>query len=149
MPAFTKERIKEISEQLNCGFRAFYHKSSGELIFVPDTNKHLDMETDAWQDEQDKLDNNFLEYQEIEAMESRESFDVMVDFAETIPDQSLHNELTEALNSKKPFRAFKFTIDNSTERENWFAFKDKRNIEWTEDQLKIHEELNRGDNASR
>ena len=149
MPAFTKEQIKEISDQLNCGFRAFYHKLSGELIFVPDTDKHFDMETDAWQDELDKLDNNFLEYQQIDAMESRESFDVMVDFAENISDKHLRNKLIEALNSKKPFRAFKFIIDDSTERENWFAFKDKRYIEWTEDQLKIHEELNRGDNASR
>lgn len=149
MLAFTKEQIKEISEQLNCGFRAFYHKLSGELIFVPDTEKHFDMETDAWQDELDKLNNNFLEYQEIDAMESRESFDVMVDFAKNVPDRHLRNKLIEALNSKKTFRAFKFTIDNSPEQENWFAFKDKRNIEWIEDQLKIHKELNRGDNASR
>lgn len=71
MLAFAKEQIKEISEQLNCGFRAFYHKLSGELIFVPDTEKHFDMETDAWQDELDKLNNNFLEYQQIDEMESR------------------------------------------------------------------------------
>lgn len=73
----------------------------------------------------------------------------MVDFAENVPGRYLRNKLIETLNSKKPFRAFKFTIDNSPERENWFVFKDKRNIEWIEDQLKIHEELNRGDNASR
>ena len=144
MLSFTKEQIKQISDQLNCGFHAFYHKLSGELIFVPDTNKYFDMETDAWQDELDKLDNNFLEYKEIEAMESRESFDVMVDFTENVSDKYLRNQLIEALNSKKPFRAFKFTIDNSPERQNWFAFKDKRYIEWTEDQLKILEELNRG-----
>ena len=149
MPAFTNEQIKEISDQLNFGFRAFYHKLSGELIFVPDTDKHFDMETDAWQDELDKLEKNFLEYQQIEAMESRESFDVMVDFAESVSDKYLQNKLIEALNSKKPFRAFKFTIDDSPERQNWFAFKDKRYIEWTEDQLKIHEELNRGENTSR
>ena len=143
MLSFTKEQIKEISDQLNCGFHAFYHKLSGELIFVPDTDKHLDMETDAWQNELDKLENNFLEYQQIEAMESRESFNVMVDFTENVSDKYLHKKLVEALNSKKPFRAFKFIIDDLPERQNWFAFKDKRYIEWTEDQLKILEELNR------
>ena len=148
MLTFTKEQIKEISEQLDCGFRAFYHKLSGDLIFVPDTDKYIDIETDAWQDELEKLDKNFSEYQEIGAMESRESFEMMADFAEKVPDRNLRNKLIEALHSHKPFRAFKFTIDNSPERQNWFAFKDKRYIEWTEDQLKIHEELNRGEDAS-
>ncbi len=147
MVTFTKEQIKEISEQLDCGFRAFYHKLSGDLIFVPDTDKHIGMETDAWQDELDKLDKNFSEYQEIDAMESRASFQMMADFAGKIPDKYLRNKLIEALNSNKPFRAFKLMIENSPERQNWFAFKDKRHIEWTKEQLKIHEELNRGENA--
>ena len=148
MLTFTKEQIKEISEQLDCGFRAFYHKLSGDLIFVPDTDRHFDMETDAWQDELEKLDKNFSEYQEIGAMKSRESFEMMADFAEKVSDKYLRNKLIEALHSNKPFRAFKFTIDNSPERQNWFAFKNNRYIEWTEDQLKIHEEFNRGDNVS-
>lgn len=38
MPTFTKEQLKEISEQLDSGFRAFYHKQTGDLIFVPDTD---------------------------------------------------------------------------------------------------------------
>ena len=148
MLTFTKEQIKEISEQLDCGFRAFYHKLSGDLIFVPDTDTLMGMDTDAWQDELDKLDKKSSEYQEIGAMESRESFQMMADFAEKVSDKYLRNKLIEALHSNKPFRAFKFTIDNSPERQNWFAFKNNRYIEWTEDQLKIHEEFNRGDNVS-
>lgn len=148
MLTFTKEQIKEISEQLDCGFRAFYHKLSGDLIFVPDTDTLMGMDTDAWQDELDKLDKKSSEYQEIGAMESRESFQMMADFAEKVSDKYLRNKLIEALHSHKPFRAFKFTIDNSPERQNWFAFKNNRYIKWTEDQLKIHEEFNRGDNVS-
>ena len=49
MLTFTKEQIKEITDQLDTGFRAFYHKVSGELIFVPDTDKYYGMETEAWQ----------------------------------------------------------------------------------------------------
>ena len=106
MLTFTKEQIKEISEQLNCGLRAFYDKLSGDLIFVPDTDKYIDIETDAWQDELEKLDKNFSEYQEIDAMKSRESFEMMADFAEKVPDRNLRNKLIEALHSHKPFRAF-------------------------------------------
>jgi len=142
MLTFTKKQIKEISEQLDCGFRAFYHKQTGDLIFVPDTNRYINMDTDAWQDELDKLDENFLDYREIDAMEASDSFRVMADFAEQLPYSKLRDKLLNALNKTKPFREFKFVIDNSgEERQSWFDFKNKRYIEWTEEQLKIRNEL--------
>lgn len=138
MLTFTKEQIKEISEQLDCGFRAFYHKQNGELIFVPNEDKFDSMDTDAWQEEQDKLDANFTDYQEVDAMDSNESFRVMADFAEQITDRKLQGELIHALEKKKPFREFKFVIDNSGEyRQHWFDYKNKRQFEWTEEQLNL------------
>ncbi len=138
MLTFTKEQINEISEQLDCGFQAFYHKQTGELIFVPDTNRHLDMDTSAWQNELDKLDENFLDYYEIDSMSSSHMFRVMADFAEAINEAQLRNKLIEALNKNKPFREFKFVIENSkSHRKGWFEFKKERYIEWTEDQLRI------------
>jgi Uncharacterised protein family (UPF0158) len=137
MLTFTKEQIKEIAEQLDCGFRAFYHKQTGELIFVPDTYKHIGMDIDAWQEDFDKLDENFIDYNEIKAMESSDSFQVMADFTEQLTDSRLREKLVTALNKRKPFREFKFVIDNSGKyRQSWFDFKDKRYIEWTEEQLK-------------
>jgi hypothetical protein len=149
MVTFTKEQIKEISGQLDCGFRAFYHKQTGELIFVPDTDKNMTMETDAWQEEIDKLHKNFLAYQEIDAMESRDSFQVMADFAEQLIDKNLKDKLINALSKKNPFREFKFVIDSLGEqRQNWFDFKNNRYIEWTETQLRIQKELNEPQDAS-
>ncbi len=142
MLTFTKEQIKEISEQLDCGFRAFYHKQTGDLIFVPDTNRHIDMDTNAWQDDLDKLDENFLDYLEINAMETSDSFRVMTDFAEQLADTKLQDRLLTALNRNKPFREFKFVIDNAGEqRKSWFDFKNKHYIEWTEEQLRIQNDL--------
>jgi len=149
MLTFSKQQIKEISDQLDCGFRAFYHKLSGELIFVPDIDKHYNIDTSAWQDELDKLDSNFFDYYEIEAMDARESFSVMADFAEQVSDTNLRNKLINALNRKKPFREFKFIIDNSGKyRQNWFDFKNNRYLEWTEDQVKIQQEVEGRKNAS-
>ena len=149
MLTFTKEQIKEISEQLDCGFRAFYHKQTGELIFVPDTNRHIDMDTDAWQDDLDKLDENFLDYHEIIAMDASDSFRVMADFAEQLADTSLQNKLIKALNRNKPFSEFKLVIDNSGERrQSWFDFKEKRYTGWTEEQLKIQNDIDQQKNAS-
>jgi hypothetical protein len=142
MLTFNKEQIKEISEQLDCGFRAFYHKQTGELIFVPDTMRHIGMDTDAWQDDLDKLDENFLDYHEINAMEASDSFRVMADFAEQLTETKLQDKLVTALNRNKPFREFKFVIDNAGEqRKSWFDFKNKRYIDWIEEQLKIQNNI--------
>jgi hypothetical protein len=141
MPTFTKQQIKEISEQLMLGFRAFYHRQTGELIFVPNEFKYPDIDTAAWQDELDKLDEHFINYCEVEAMESRDSFQVMEDFADQVSDTRLQSKLFDALNKRHPFREFKFVIDNSGEqRERWFEFRDKRYYEWTEQQLERNSE---------
>jgi Uncharacterised protein family (UPF0158) len=149
MLSFSSEQIKEISEQLDCGFRAFYHKQTGELMFVPNTNRYFDMDTSAWEEELDKLEENFLDYQEIYAMEASDSFKVMADFTEQRTDERLQEKLINALNKKGPFRQFKFIIDNSGEhRQHWFDFKNKRYIEWVEDQLKTQNQLDDRENAS-
>ncbi|MEO8414575.1 MAG: UPF0158 family protein [Ginsengibacter sp.] len=149
MLTFTKEQIKEISEQLDCGFQAFYHKQTGELIFVPDTDRHSGMDTDAWQDDLDKLDVNFFDYHKIEAMEASDSFRVMADFTEQLTDSKLQDKLVNALNKNRPFREFKFVIDNSGEqRQRWFDFKNERYIEWTEEQLKTQNKIDEQENDS-
>lgn len=51
MLPFSNEQIKEISEQLDCGFRALYHKKTGELMFVPNTDRYFDMDTSSWEEE--------------------------------------------------------------------------------------------------
>lgn len=142
---FTKDQIKEIAEQLDCGLRAYYHKMTGELMFVPDTDKFDD--TEAWEDDLQKLEDNFLDYREIEAMESRESFRVMEDFAEQLKNSTIKNELMNALEKRKPFREFKFVIDNAGDlRALWFDFKNQRNIEWVAEQIKTQQEIDEQEN---
>ncbi len=94
---------------------AIFHKQNGELIFVPNEGKFDIMGTDAWQEEQDKLDSNFSDHKEVYAMDSNESFKMMADFAEQINDLELQQELIHELDRKKPFREFKFVIDSSGE----------------------------------
>jgi hypothetical protein len=149
MLSFSNQQIKEISEQLDCGFRAFYHKQTGELMFVPNTDRYFDMDASAWKEELDKLEENFLDYQEIYSMEASDSFKVMADFTEQMTDAGLQEKLINALNKKGPFRHFKFIIDNSGEhRQRWFDFKNERYIRWTEDQLKIQNQIGDQENAS-
>jgi Uncharacterised protein family (UPF0158) len=137
MPTFTKEHIKEIAEQIDCGFRAFYHRQTGDLLFIPDSLKHPEMETEAWEEDIEKLDNNFSDYAEIEAMNSTDSFQLMHDFTELLDNSNLlKNKLRIALTRKKPFREFKFVIDNSGDyRQQWFDFKNLKLKQWVENQI--------------
>jgi Uncharacterised protein family (UPF0158) len=104
-------------------------------------DKHYDIDKTAWKEEFAKLRKKTA-FQEIVAMESRDSFSVMEDFANQVNDARLQEKLFNALNRKHPFREFKFVIDNSGEYRNaWFDFKNKRYFEWVENQLQAHSNL--------
>lgn len=47
MIAFTPEQIKEIAEQLDCGLQVYYHKRTGELLFILDHDEY-DFEDSPW-----------------------------------------------------------------------------------------------------
>ena len=137
MRSFTKQEIKEIAQQLEGGFRCFYHRGTGALLFVPDELKHYGMDLEAWDDEMEKLEEDFTSYKEIEALDSRESFQIMAEFAEGLKGANrLQERLIDALNKKHPFRNFKYIIDNSGEyRDRWFEYKDARLMELVRERL--------------
>lgn len=130
--SLTDVQIKEIAEQLDCGFRCFWNKQTNELMFVPDTNRFPESGNEIFDEDIEKLDNNFGDYDEIESMQSSDSFEIMAEFAEQITDNNkLQRQLIFALNNKKPFSRFKNVIDNSGPyREEWFKFKNEKLKEW-------------------
>lgn len=137
MVTLTDEQIKEIAEQLDCGFTCFWNKENGELIFIPDSMKYPDMDTEVWADELEKLDSNPEDYREIEPLEPSDSFKIMKAFVYTLNDSnSLKNKLIAALNKRHPFRNFKFLVDNSGEyRQKWFDFKNQELIQRVRDRI--------------
>jgi hypothetical protein len=122
----TTENIKEIAEQLDCGFRAFIHKTTQQILFVPDENFLTDIDLDPWNEELEQLENNFTDHYEIDKWTSREAFETMSEFADQLTDSNLQNRLFDALRKNKPFREFKSVIDNSGDcRQQWIDFKNK------------------------
>jgi len=132
MKSLTDEQVKEIAEQLDCGFRCFWNKQTNELLFVPDTNRFSESDNEAFDEDLEKLDSNFDDYDEIESMESSDSFEIMKEFAEQLThNNKMQQQLFFALNNNKPFSRFKNVIDNSGEyREEWFKFKNEKLKEW-------------------
>ena len=137
MPTLTEEQIKEIADQLDCGFCSFWHRQTGKLIFFPDFDNNPFAESEFYEEELEEINNNFSDYVEIEKPQSSDSFRIMVKFAEQLDDKNeLKYELIKALNRKKPFREFKFIIDNSgIYRQQWFDFKNEQLIQWVVDKF--------------
>ncbi|WAH37293.1 UPF0158 family protein [Alicyclobacillus dauci] len=74
---------------------------------------------------EDELEEGFGErYFRIPKIESREAYQLMVEFTDTVTSSSLRDLLRAALNRHKPFREFKDVLyDFPEEREQWFKFE--------------------------
>lgn len=72
----------------------------------------------------------------IDPLESRESFNSMVDFADKQPPK-IADKLYRALNGGRPFARFRAAVDILDLLEEWYAFKNK----WFEDRAEewLHE----------
>jgi hypothetical protein len=137
MIKLTKDQIKELADQLDCGNKCYINKETGILIFTPDFDRGY-ADEELWQDDINELEENWDKYVEIDRMESRESFEVMAGFAESVDSRELREALIGALNKKHPFQNFKWVVDNSGPyRQKWFDFKNQRLIEWVNDQLEV------------
>ncbi|MHB1001918.1 MAG: UPF0158 family protein [Armatimonadota bacterium] len=93
----------------------------------------IDSIRDAFMVEEDS-NNRFIS---IPTQESYEGYDDMVDFAETVENEHLHEKLGIALNGKGAFRRFKDVLyDYPEERARWFKFSEdrvkQRVVDWLE-----------------
>ena len=136
MIKLTGEQIREIADNLDSGMRCYYNTKTGEIKSVINTNNWLDADMEPWEDEIEEIEENWDDYIEFDNLETHESFEIMEDFAESVADARLQEKLFHALNKSKPFRNFKWVIDNSGEyRQMWFDFKKARYIQAVKDQI--------------
>lgn len=132
----TDEQIKDIAENLDCGMRCSFNLKTGELRTILNFDSWPGADEEPWEEEQKEIEENWSDYYEFEGMSSRDSFNLMADFTETVDNQKLQDRLVNALRKSKPFGNFKWQIDNSGDfRQKWFDFKDMRYIEWVKEQI--------------
>ncbi|WP_430816834.1 UPF0158 family protein [Carboxylicivirga sp. RSCT41] len=132
----TEKQIKEIAEYLDCGMRCYFNKKTGEVKHILNFDSWESDYEEPWQEDIDEIEKNHQNYMEFEAMPSRDLFNLMVDFTDSIDDLKLKERLIRALNKPKPFRNFKWEVDNSGDyRQQWFDFKSMRYISYVEKQL--------------
>ena len=133
-----KEIIKEIAEDLESGMKCFIHQDTLEVVTYPDPDRHGGEEIEGFKEEIKKVKKEKKKFIEIENMESRDSFRMMAEFAESVEDPIIQTKLITALEGHKPFANFKIQVDHSGEyRQKWFAFKTQKYIEWVPEQLSL------------
>ena len=132
----TEEQIIKIAEELECGMNCYFNIKIGAIKKILNFNSWDVADEESWQEDIQEIENNYEDYIEFEGMDSHRSFNLMVDFVDEINDLQLKERLVRALNKPKPFRNFKWVIDNSGEyRQQWFDFRKSRYISWVKQQM--------------
>ena len=128
--------IRDIASHLDCGNDCYFNPKTTELIFIPHNFRDHYTEQDGyWYKELEKINEDSESYIKFEIPTSFESFKIMERFLGEVDDTILNARLTIALSERKPFRNFKFLIDNSTYRNKWFDFKEKELEKMVREQL--------------
>lgn len=135
------KQINEIAEELDSGMKCYVNKETGEVSALLDSDDMYG-DTELWEEELEKIKKEWKDYIVIEKMSSREGFEVMGNFVNTVSDRAIRERLMNALNGRKPFRSFRDVVDFKNElRQQWFDHKAKTYQEYVRMNLRLHFEL--------
>ena len=136
----TEKQIEEIADNLDSEMRCFYNLRTGELKTLLNTDRWIGADFEPWEEDSKEIDENWADYFEFESFDTHGSFRIMADFAESVDDTELQDKLIDTLNRPKPFRNFKWHIDNSgAYRQQWFDLKKLRYIQFVKEQIDLNE----------
>lgn len=129
IPERFEKLLNPIAQSIDCGQVVYINLDTMETEeVVPDMEDPEDFELNYgdcdWATEPAfyKWENTIR----FEPLEPHESFKIMEAFAENMGNEKFREQLFHALNHRKPFANFKWKIDNSNYRQNWFDFKQQR-----------------------
>jgi hypothetical protein len=120
-----KNIIKEIAGNLNCGCDCYYNLKTEEIISIPNDSGIMgDSDfNEMFREDLDKIKQQKKDCIKVEVLQGFESYQIMADFVEQLSDHQFKLGLEAILNNKQPFRHFKYAIDHSDFRKDWFDFK--------------------------
>ncbi len=135
----TDKQIDEIADNLDSGMKCYYNLKTGEIKTIVNFDNWIGADEEPWEEDTKEIEANCDNYFEFEGLPTHESFRLMADFAENLDNNSLQERLVNALNKSKPFRNFKWQIDNSGDyRQEWFNFKKSRYVDWVKGQINFN-----------
>ncbi|MCC6463458.1 MAG: hypothetical protein IT260_23510 [Saprospiraceae bacterium] len=126
----------DIIDLLDDGEIVYLHRETKEVLSYPDPQRWNEQEyIDVIEEVKARAAAEPDQFVVIDPPEPRDSFHIMEDFVFTVEDEHLRTRLLEALESKKPFRYFRATVEDSPQCDAWLDFKDARMKEWLLEQL--------------
>jgi len=108
------------------------------MHFLPDMEDPY-FDPDQWSETLDDVLGKEDEYAVFESMDNRMAYSVMQDFVHNLHEDWLRDELEFALASPKPMQDFKFKVENSPYREDWFNYRFRAHMDWVKSQLNCYE----------
>lgn len=132
----TNNQLREITGDLDLGFKCWIHKETLECVVVPNEDRFPEMEEDMWKEELRKIRMDRKKYVEIKPMDPRSSFRVMEEFIASVDDEPLRERLEQAIRRPRPFFNFNGEVDRGGPyRDKWFAFRERKLMDWVEEQV--------------
>ncbi|TLX72319.1 hypothetical protein E9993_18590 [Labilibacter sediminis] len=127
IPTKYKKVVSEIADGLSAGLICFFNPDTLEVEDVPKElaydPEEFEMMTCETFESAGLKHENWENCVAIEPMESRDSFKIMEYFVDEVKDINFQEKLINALNRNKPFANFKYLVENSDYRQQWFDFR--------------------------
>ncbi|MCD6318553.1 hypothetical protein J7M02_05750 [Candidatus Aerophobetes bacterium] len=115
--------LMDAFENCRSGYEFYLDTKTGELLYTSDEF----MDPEETKKIYERMEDEPERYLSVPERSSREGYQDMVAFTESLEDEDLQEKLWIALNGRGAFRRFKDVLLNYPEkREEWFAFKDER-----------------------
>jgi len=139
MADIQKNIIREIAENLSCGFDCYLDPKTQEVVTIPNLSNIADEEEfkEAYKDDLKLIKSRKSDFLKLEVLDSFESFKIMERFVVQLTDTNFQSELDHILEMKRPFQNFKHAVENSDFRQSWFDFKQDQLEQIVETQLKL------------
>lgn len=126
LPKEFERLVSNIADSIDAGLIYYINLETMETEDVPETMDDPENFEFEFGDSEWAIKPKFYNWEKtlrIAPLDSRDSFKIMESFAEKMEDDKFRNQLIYALNNRKPFANFKWKIDNSPYRQDWFDFK--------------------------
>ena len=119
-----EEIIDKIAELLEMDERVFLHQKTQEILSYPDPTRQEVWELDYLIDEVDqKVLADLDAYLQFDPPTSKQAYELMEAFADSILVERSRERLFDALSSKKPFRHFKDALIGLEIENEWYDFR--------------------------
>jgi len=133
----SKQQIASIAEELDIGMTVYINRATLEIKTVLAWDDLI--ESEFWDDEIEKIEEEWTDYIILEKMESRTAFLVMEEFCDEVQDERLREDLIKILSRRSPFANFKIEVESSDYRQKWFDFKAKKYEEYVMSELEFED----------